>query len=159
MQEIEDDIAALQNRFKPIGQAARATEAAIITVYDFTPIGDAVALTTGKDMSGNDVSGLAKAAVVVGMFSPLDEAGDVYKAGKRLCKLAKAESPVWKNLKSFRGKIKTNALKGKDKRFFTWDHTHGDIEVFDAQGKHLGSMEAVSGEMTKPPVPGRRLED
>ena len=108
-EDVEANIAALQNRFKPIGQAARATEAAINTILDFTPVGDAVALTTGKDMSGNDVSGLAKAAVVVGMFSPLDEAGDVYKAGKKCDKIRKKIGSL--------GKAKgTDALRQENKQ-------------------------------------------
>ena len=63
----------------------------------------------------------------------------------------------WKGLKSFRGKTKTNGLSGKAKRFFEWDHTHGDVEVYDARGNHLGSANPDTGVMTKPAVPGRRI--
>jgi len=63
----------------------------------------------------------------------------------------------WKGLKSFRGKTKTNGLQGKDKRFFEWDHTHGDVEVYDRRGRHLGSADPNTGAMTKPAVPGRSI--
>ena len=39
-----------------------------------------------------------------------------------------------------------------------WDHTHGDIEVYDKRGRHLGSMDPVTGNMSKPAVPGRKIE-
>jgi Cytotoxic len=67
-------------------------------------------------------------------------------------------SPVWKNLKIAKGKTKTNGLKVKDNRFYEWDHTHGDIGVYDARGKHLGSMGGTMGEMTKPARSGRSID-
>jgi hypothetical protein len=73
-------------------------------------------------------------------------------------KIAKGESRIWKSLKAAKGKTKTNGLSGKGKRYFEWDHTHGDIEVYDARGKHLGSMDPTTGNMTKPAVPGRRID-
>jgi len=49
--------------------------------------------------------------------------------------------------------------KSKDsKRFYTWDSLHGEIEVFNNRGRHLGSADAISGEFIKPPVKGRRLD-
>src|SRR5688572_21503709 len=47
-------------------------------------------------------------------------------------------SQVWKSLSGFRGKTKTSGT-GKDKKYFEWDFTHNDIEVYDNKGKHLGS--------------------
>lgn len=44
------------------------------------------------------------------------------------------------------------------RRIYTWDSWHGEIEVFDRRGWHLGSLEAVSGRYTKGPVKGRRLD-
>ena len=32
-----------------------------------------------------------------------------------------------------------------------------DIEVYDKNGKHLGSMDPTTGEMYKPAVPGRTI--
>lgn len=69
----------------------------------------------------------------------------------------KTTSDVWKRLKPFRGDIKTNGLSGNKGRFYQWDHTHGDIEVYDRRGRHLGSMDPASGTMTKPPESGRKL--
>jgi hypothetical protein len=42
-------------------------------------------------------------------------------------------------------------------RFFTWDSLHGEVEVYDSRGRHLGAMDPVTGAMTKSAVPGRRL--
>ena len=72
--------------------------------------------------------------------------------------VSKATSRFWQSLKGFRGKTKTNGLSGKDRRFFEWDHTHNDIEVYDNKGKHLGSADPNTGEITKPAVPGRRID-
>ena len=72
--------------------------------------------------------------------------------------ISKANSPQWKNLKPWRDKIRTNGLSGKDRRYYVWDNTHGDIEVFGPRGNHLGSMDAVGGQMTKPAVPGRTID-
>ncbi|RGB43943.1 cytotoxic-domain-containing protein [Rhizophagus diaphanus] len=66
------------------------------------------------------------------------------------------ESPKWKELDSFRGKTKTTGT-GKDKKYYEWDFTHNDIEVYDKNGKHLGSMDPIKGDMTKPPVNGRKI--
>lgn len=35
---------------------------------------------------------------------------------------------------------------------------HGDIEVYDNKGRHLGSMHPTTGELYKPPVKGRTIE-
>jgi hypothetical protein len=69
----------------------------------------------------------------------------------------KATSPIWQSTKSFRGSIKTNGLTGSARRYFVWDYTHGDIEVFDKLGNHLGSMDPGTGDMIKPAVPGRTI--
>jgi hypothetical protein len=62
----------------------------------------------------------------------------------RVTNIQKQESPIWENLEPARGRdLKTKGL-GKDKKFFKWDHTHNDIEVFDHTGRHLGSMHPVT---------------
>jgi RHS repeat-associated protein len=70
---------------------------------------------------------------------------------------SKAKSPVWQGLKPYRQGTRTNGLKGSAKQFFEWDNTHKDIEVYNKLGGHVGSMDPVSGEMTKAAVPGRRI--
>ena len=71
--------------------------------------------------------------------------------------VSKSTSPVWKKLNNFKGKIKTSG-SGRNKRYFQWDHTHSDIEVYNHQGIHMGSMHPITGELYKPPVKGRKLK-
>jgi hypothetical protein len=48
--------------------------------------------------------------------------------------------------------------RSKDrKRLFTWDGLHGEVEVFNARGQHLGSVDAVTGALIKLAVRGRRI--
>ena len=44
------------------------------------------------------------------------------------------------------------------KRLYTWDGLHGEIEVFDSRGRHLGVLDAISGDLTKEAVRGRRID-
>lgn len=44
------------------------------------------------------------------------------------------------------------------KRWYTWDFTHGEIEVFDKRGYHLGAADAVTGVLIKPARKGRRID-
>jgi len=74
------------------------------------------------------------------------------------CMSNSADSPFWQGLKPYRGKTKTNGESGKRRRYFEWDHTDGDIEVYDGRGNHLGSASPETGEQTKPAVPGRRID-
>jgi hypothetical protein len=43
-------------------------------------------------------------------------------------------------------------------RYYTWDSLHGEIEVFNARGKHLGAIHAVTGAFIKKPVRGRQID-
>ena len=79
-------------------------------------------------------------------------------SNERICKIAKSESPIWNAFKSWRGKTKTNGLSGKDKQYYEYDSTHGEIEVYNARGQHLGAMDAETGNITKPAVAGRRID-
>jgi Cytotoxic len=69
-----------------------------------------------------------------------------------------ATSPVWQRFKPHRGDVKSNGGKGSNARYYTWNHTHGDIEVYDGRGRHLGSMDPASGQMIKPAVPDRSID-
>ncbi|MDQ1392267.1 MAG: hypothetical protein QOF30_1244 [Acidimicrobiaceae bacterium] len=71
----------------------------------------------------------------------------------------KQESPIWRDLKPYRGELKTNDKPGKDKRVYRWDHTHNDIETYDRRGKHLGDIDPVTGKPTKPAKEGRVNRD
>ena len=84
----------------------------------------------------------------------------IIPGGKALVKcekMEKAASKIWKELKAFKKSTKTNGLTGKKTRYYQWDHTHGDIEVYDSNEKHLGTMDPQTGEMIKPPVSGRDM--
>ncbi len=49
--------------------------------------------------------------------------------------------------------------RSKDKqRIYTWDGLHGEIEVFNSRGKHLGVLEAQNGMLVKPARKGRRID-
>lgn len=43
------------------------------------------------------------------------------------------------------------------KRLYTWDSLHGDIEVFNNRGHHLGVLN-VEGILIKGPVKGRKID-
>ena len=43
---------------------------------------------------------------------------------------------------------------GRDTKYYTWDSLHGEVEVFDARGYHLG---AVTNKFIKDMKLGRRL--
>jgi len=45
-----------------------------------------------------------------------------------------------------------------ESRLYTWDSLHGEIEVFNARGFHLGVLNAVSGELIKQAVKGRKID-
>jgi hypothetical protein len=60
---------------------------------------------------------------------------------------------VWKVVK------KQRIWRNKDgTRNYTWDSLHGEIEVFNKRGLHLGALEAISGIMTKTAVRGREID-
>lgn len=43
-------------------------------------------------------------------------------------------------------------------RFFTWDSLHGEIEAFDSTGRHLGVLNAITGDLIKDAIRGRKLD-
>jgi Cytotoxic len=48
--------------------------------------------------------------------------------------------------------------RSKDgKRLYTWDELHGEVEVFNRRGRHLGAVHAITGVFTKYPAKGRRI--
>jgi len=78
---------------------------------------------------------------------------------ERVVNCSKSRSPVWRGMKHYRGDIKTNGKTGYDKRFYRWDNTHNDIEVYNKHGDHLGSMDPRTGKMYRGPVAGRDIRD
>lgn len=43
-------------------------------------------------------------------------------------------------------------------RLYTWDGLHGEIEVFNARGHHLGVLDAVGGRLVKQAAKGRKID-
>ena len=70
---------------------------------------------------------------------------------------SKAESKIWNDFKPFKKNIKTSG-EGKERRYYQWDHTHNDIEVYNFKGEHQGSMDPTTGDLYKKNVSGRRLK-
>ncbi|MER5844923.1 DNRLRE domain-containing protein [Streptomyces prasinus] len=79
------------------------------------------------------------------------------KRNGRQQKANPGNSSFWKGLKSHKGKTKTNGKTGKNKRYYEWDYTHGDVEVYDSKGNHLGSADPMGGKIYKPGVKGRKI--
>jgi hypothetical protein len=44
------------------------------------------------------------------------------------------------------------------KRLYTWDALRGEVEVFNARGKHLGALDPTTGEYIKPAKVGRTID-
>lgn len=44
------------------------------------------------------------------------------------------------------------------KLLYTWDSLHGKIEVFDARGRHVGVLHAITGSYIKDAVRGRTID-
>jgi len=80
--------------------------------------------------------------------------GEERKENKRIVNPSKKKSPFWKKLRKcgrdkYGKTIKTNTKTGSEKRYYQWDDRHNDIEVYDRNGKHLGSMDPRVGKMYK----------
>jgi tetratricopeptide (TPR) repeat protein len=97
-----------------------------------------------------------KDSAISGMPDPDDEE---HKVGQRKFNCEKAESPVWRELQNYKKGYRTNNLGGKYREYYKWDHTHNDIEVFDHNYYHKGSLEPRTGELYKEAVKGRRAWD
>jgi RHS repeat-associated protein len=144
-------VAGLSGAYSGLGAAAGGTAGAFgfslgpVGVVS-TPVGAAIGGSTGAVVGGG-----------LGMISCMTSSGGS-GGGEGVSRGGPGkQGKFWKSLKNFRQNIKTNGLRGSAKRFFTFDYTHGDIEVYDAQGLHLGSADPETGVMTKPAVPGRRI--
>ncbi len=42
-------------------------------------------------------------------------------------------------------------------RIYTWDGLHGEIEVFNSRGKHIGVYDPINGRLIKPAKKGRKI--
>jgi hypothetical protein len=43
-------------------------------------------------------------------------------------------------------------------RIYTWDSLHGEIEAFNARGRHVGVLDAETGFLVKEAVKGRKID-
>jgi hypothetical protein len=80
--------------------------------------------------------------------------------------LSQGMKPPPNDLKGFPGAVRTKPKTpfagGLRKRwklasggFADWDYMHGEVEVYNDQGKHQGSFDPVTGEQSDPPDPTR----
>jgi len=44
------------------------------------------------------------------------------------------------------------------KRLYTWDGLHGEVEAFNARGRHLGSFDPITEALIKTAVQGRKID-
>jgi hypothetical protein len=44
------------------------------------------------------------------------------------------------------------------RRLYEWDSQHGEVEVYNLRGNHLGVADAMTGELVKNAVRGRRID-
>jgi RHS repeat-associated protein len=123
------------------------------------PGGGAIAGGTKTGIKKGTNRTIDKIDVHVGMSKPSQKhLLDLPKPAPVISTISKANSPVWKELNPFRGKTKTNGLTGSKRRFYEWDHTHSDIEIYNGKGVHLGSIDPTTGKTIKPAVPGRTID-
>ncbi|NBI43654.1 hypothetical protein GVX76_09220 [[Haemophilus] felis] len=55
------------------------------------------------------------------------------------------------------GKLRAR-WKDKDNKIFEWDSQHGELEMYDKRGRHLGAFDPKTGKQIKDPDPKRRIE-
>lgn len=60
------------------------------------------------------------------------------------------------SLGAFNGQKRWRSPEGD--RLYTWDSLHGEIEVFNKRGRHLGAIDSVHGNLIKDPVKGRKID-
>ena len=144
--------------FSDIG--ASVTLAAGGTLATATGVGAPVGVPAISVSVGGVVVGVAEVGVSLATLrSSLSNLYDDVQNynSSRITNPSKSESPIWKSFDNVKGSDRKTSGTGKNKRYYEWDNTHNDIEVYDKNGKHLGSMDPTTGEMYKPAVPGRTI--
>lgn len=43
-------------------------------------------------------------------------------------------------------------------KLYQWDSFHGEIEVYNKRGMHVGVVDALTGKFIKPAVKGRKID-
>ncbi len=72
------------------------------------------------------------------------------KTADNIVEITPSNSPVWQNMQQWRGKTKMFEVKSR-KYQTEWDFTHGDIEVYTWDRKHIGSIDPITGKLIKGP--------
>lgn len=60
------------------------------------------------------------------------------------------------SLGSFNGEKRWRSVDGT--RLYAWDAFHGEVEVYNRRGHHLGSLDPMSGKLIKDAVRGRKID-
>jgi RHS repeat-associated protein len=79
------------------------------------------------------------------------------RPGVRPAQPSPGKGKFWEGLEPHQGKTRRSG-EGRDRRYYEQDRTHGDVEVYNRRGEHLGSADSNTGQMIKPPVPGRTIK-
>ena len=45
-----------------------------------------------------------------------------------------------------------------DYKYYQWDELHGEIEVYNKRGRHLGVLHSITGDKIKEAIKGRKLD-
>lgn len=64
--------------------------------------------------------------------------------------LSGLERVPWQGQKRWRDPV--------ERRIYTWDELHGELEVFTYQGLHLGAVDPYTGAKVKDAKKGRRID-
>jgi RHS repeat-associated protein len=110
-------------------------------------LSEALGGSTVSEGIEKDIKALTGTEVHLGSPSP-------WSYGGGYTPTAPAESPVWQNLTNYRNGIKTDG-----DFYYEFDRRHGEIEVYNKRGDHLGTKNAHTGEWEKPAKLGRSIKD
>ncbi len=105
-------------------------------------------LSAGAATAGVGLVGVGAATTAVGANN-ITQAIKFSKGDlpQRPQKIGPGQSPIWKGLKNVKGTKFKFSGKGKTFRFYRWDYTHGDIEIYDWKWRPLGSMDPLTGKI------------
>lgn len=48
--------------------------------------------------------------------------------------------------------------RSQEGRLFEWDALHGELEVYNSRGRHLGAVDPATGVLIKGAVQGRKID-
>ena len=54
------------------------------------------------------------------------------------------------------GQMRWSSHRGR--RLYTWNSLHGEVEVFNGRGRHLGVLNLLTGDWIKEAVAGRSID-